>query len=88
MHILFKTSFLLLSQLLITTANAQVAPEAKPNANTPVYKLKIKPKAEPSPALRYTLYPEVRTQVNGNAAQGYYRAFSPEWMSYRNEKEY
>ncbi len=49
MHILFKTSFLLLSQLLITTANAQVAPEAKPNANTPVYKLKIKPKAEPSP---------------------------------------
>ncbi|NBT62639.1 MAG: hypothetical protein EBT02_12780, partial [Planctomycetia bacterium] len=88
MHILFKTSFLLLSQLLITTTNAQVAPEAKPNANTPVYKLKIKPKAEPSPALRYTLYPEVRTQVNGNAAQGYYRAFSPEWMSYRNEKEY
>ncbi|NBS90866.1 hypothetical protein EBS67_12855, partial [bacterium] len=88
MHILFKTSFLLLSQLLITTTNAQVAPEAKPNANTPVYKLKIKPKAEPSPALRYTLYPEVRTQVNGNAAQGYYRAFSPEWMSYRNDKEY
>ena len=88
MHILFKTSFLVLSQLLITTANAQLAPEAKPNANTPVYKLKIKPKAEPSPALRYTLYPEVRTQVNGNAAQGYYRAFSPDWMSYRNEKEY
>jgi len=88
MHILFRTSFLLSSLLLITTANAQVTPEAQPNANTPVYKLKIKPKAEPSPALRYTLYPEVRTQVNGNAAQGYYRAFSPEWMSYRNDKEY
>lgn len=88
MHILFRTSFLLSSLLLITTANAQVNPEAQPNANTPVYKLKIKPKAEPSPALRYTLYPEVRTQVNGNAAQGYYRAFSPDWMSYRNDKEY
>ena len=55
MHLLFRTSFLLSSLLLITTANAQVAPEAQPNANTPVYKLKIKPKAEPSPALRYTL---------------------------------
>jgi hypothetical protein len=88
MHILFRTFCLLSCLLLITTANAQVAPEAQPNANTPVYKIKIKPKAEPIPALRYTLFPEVRTQVNGNAAQGYYRAFSPEWMSYRNEKEY
>ncbi len=88
MHILFRTSCLLVCLLLITTTNAQVAPEVQPNANTPVYKLKIKPKAEPSPALRYTLYPEVRTQVNGNAAQGYYRAFSPDWMSYRNDKEY
>ena len=88
MHLLFKTSFLFSCLLFISNANAQVAPQAKPDANTPVYKLKIKPKAEPSPALRYTLFPEVRTQVNGNAAQGYYRAFSPDWMSYRNDKEY
>lgn len=88
MHILFRTTCLLSCVLFISTVNAQVAPPEKTDANTPVYKLKIKPKAEPSPALRYTLYPEVRTQVNGNAAQGYYRGFSPEWMSYRNDKEY
>ncbi|NBR06119.1 MAG: hypothetical protein EBT92_10150 [Planctomycetes bacterium] len=88
MHLLFRTSCLFSCLLFVTVVNAQVAPEVQPNANTPVYKLKIKPKAEPSPALRYTLYPEVRTQVNGNAAQGYYRAFSPDWMSYRNDKEY
>ncbi len=88
MHIIFRTSCLFSCLLLITTVNAQVAPEAKPNTNTPVYKLKIKPKAEPSPALRYTFFPELRTQVHGNAAQGYYRAFSPEWMNYRNDKEY
>ncbi len=85
---LLRISCLFLCLLFISTINAQVAPQAKPDANTPVYNLKIKPRAEPSPALRYTLYPEVRTQVNGNAAQGYYRAFSPDWMNYRNEKDY
>ena len=86
--LLLRISCLFLCLLFISTVNAQVAPQAKPDANIPVYNLKIKPRAEPSPALRYTLYPEVRTQVNGNAAQGYYRAFSPDWMNYRNEKDY
>ena len=87
MHVL-KISCLFSCLFFMTTVNAQVPPPVKPDPNTPVYHLKIKPKAEPSPALRYTLFPEVRTQVHGNAAQGYYRAFSPEWMSYRNDKEY
>ncbi len=88
MQILFRTIGLASFLLFIATVNAQVAPQPKPDSNHPVYQLKIKPKAEPSPALRYTLYPEVRNQVNGNAAQGYYRAFNPEWMRYRNEKDY
>lgn len=88
MHLLFKTSCLFSFVLVLGVAHAQVAPDVKPDPNNPVFKLKVKPKAEPSPALRYTLYPEVRLQVHGNAAQGYYRAFSPDWMTYRNDKEY
>jgi len=45
--------------------------------------LKIAPQGESSPALRYRLDPEIRKQETGNALTSYYRAFSPEWMSYR-----
>lgn len=45
--------------------------------------LKIFPQGEPKPALQYRLDPEIRNQEAGNALTTYYRAFSPEWMSYR-----
>src|SRR5438128_180345 len=41
----------------------------------------------PSPALRYSLLPEVRDLSPGNAALLYYRAFSPEWLTHRQPNE-
>ncbi len=45
----------------------------------PVKRLTLHPAAAPSPALKYALLPELRDESPGNAALGYYRAFSPEW---------
>jgi hypothetical protein len=45
----------------------------------PPIKLVVQPAAAPVPALKYRLLPEVRDTKPGNAAQFYYRAFSPEW---------
>lgn len=47
----------------------------------PPIKLTLQPMAEPVPALKYYLLPEVRDQNPDNAAQLYYRAFNPEWYS-------
>ena len=75
--------------LLAGVSLSQEKPPASPKSNpVPIFKLKIHPKDEPSPALRYTLFPDTRELVHGNAAQTYYRAFSPDWMSFRNNKEY
>lgn len=53
-----------------------------------VVPLIIYPAAEPVPALRYRLLPEVRDLSPGNAATLYYRACSPEWFSaHRREKD-
>jgi hypothetical protein len=56
-----------------TSAAAQAPPE-------PI-KLTLPPAAEPVPALKYPLLPELTEQTPGNAAQLYYRAFSPEWWA-------
>jgi hypothetical protein len=45
----------------------------------PPIPLVVQPAAAPTPALKYRLLPEVRDTKPGNAAQFYYRAFSPEW---------
>ena len=75
--------------LLAGVSLSQEKPPASPKSNpVPIINLKIHPKDEPSPALRYTLFPDTRELVHGNAAQTYYRAFSPDWMSFRNNKEY
>ncbi|MFN6052960.1 MAG: hypothetical protein ACK47R_19195, partial [Planctomycetia bacterium] len=75
--------------LLATVALSQEKPPASPKSNpVPIIKLKIHPKDEPSPALRYTLFPDTRELVHGNAAQAYYRAFSPDWISFINNKEF
>src|SRR5688500_8032600 len=64
--------------VLLGSATAAVAqPPVKPT------QLTLRPAAAPVPALRYRLLPEVREQSPGNAAQLYYRAYSPEWQSYR-----
>ena len=75
--------------LLAGVALSQEQPPASPKTNpVPIIKLKIHPKDEPSPALRYTLFPDTRELVHGNAAQAYYRAFSPDWISFMNNKEF
>lgn len=56
----------------------------EPDPPPPQYKLlKIHPQAAPSPALMYRLDPEILKQESGNAVQNYYRAYSPEWASFR-----
>jgi hypothetical protein len=50
--------------------------------------LRLSPAAAPVPSLKYRLLPELRDQTPGNAVQGYYRAFSPEWQSFRKEKNW
>jgi hypothetical protein len=42
-------------------------------------KLTLPPAAAPEPALKYQLLPELSEKTPGNAAQLYYRAFSPDW---------
>jgi hypothetical protein len=53
---------------------------AQPPKPEPI-KLTLPPAAEPVPALKYTLLPELSEKEPGNAVQLYYRAFSPEWWS-------
>ena len=76
-----------LSQAPVTgLALATKMPEPPP----PEYRaLTIYPKGAPSPALLYRLDPESRHQEPGNAVQSYYRAFSPDWQSYKTrDKDY
>ena len=56
---------------------------AQSNDNT--IKLELRPAAEPSPALKYQLLPDVPDQSPGNAALLYYRAFSPDWYGWRKQ---
>ena len=55
-------------------------------AEPPMMALKLVPAAEPVPSLKYRLLPELRDQTPGNAIMGYYRAFSPDWQSYRRKQ--
>jgi len=53
-------------------------PTAAQQANEPI-KLTIRPAAAPVPALKYELLPNGKDMTPGNAAQLYYRAYSPDW---------
>jgi hypothetical protein len=63
---------------LLVLAALTVSAAAQPPG--PV-KLTLPPAAEPVPALKYTLLPELSEKEPGNAVLLYYRAFSPEWWS-------
>jgi hypothetical protein len=54
----------------------------------PVFRLTIESMAEPVPALKYTLLPQLRDRQRGNALLRYYRAFTPEWQSHRREPKF
>jgi hypothetical protein len=54
----------------------------------PALALSLAPTAEPIPALKYLLVPELRDQKPGNAVLLYYRAFSPEWQSFRRDPQH
>jgi hypothetical protein len=61
-------------------------PWARAAEEEPPYRLvrlTVHPAAPSVPALRYRLLPELRDTRPGNAAQLYYRSFSPEWVTYR-----
>jgi hypothetical protein len=66
--------------LLLLVASGAVAQDE--DTPPPAVRLTLHPAAEPTPALKYRLLPEVRELSPGNAAQLYYRAFSPEWLTH------
>jgi hypothetical protein len=70
---------LLLLAVLAAPALAQEPP--------PPISLTLSPKAAPVPALKYRLLPELRDLKSGNAVFLYYRAFSPEWQTYRSDSK-
>src|ERR687887_1331563 len=61
--------------LLVT---AVLPARAQPRPGEPI-RLTIHPAAEPVPALKYRLLPELEEQEPGNRALLYYRSPSPEW---------
>jgi hypothetical protein len=56
-------------------------------AQDPPISLALQPTPAPVPALKYTLLPELRDLKPGNAVLMYYRAFSPEWQTYRQDRK-
>lgn len=69
-----------MKRLLAVLALAALAAAAPAQPPGPI-KLELAPAAEPVPALKYVLLPELSEKTPGNAALRYYRAFSPEWWT-------
>ncbi len=63
-------------------ARAQAPEEAPPK------QLVLTPAAESVPAMKYRLLPDLGEQTAGNAIALYFRAYSPEWQSYRHDKNW
>jgi len=76
---------LLLVALLWGVANSALAAE---DAGPKVIKLEVSPQAEPRPALKYQLLPDLAEQEPGNAALFYLRALAWEGRDMFNDKEY
>ncbi len=71
-----------MNRALVFLALAACAAPAAAQAPAPEpIKLVLPPAAEPVPALKYLLLPELSDKTPGNAAFLYYRAFSPEWWT-------
>jgi hypothetical protein len=64
-----------------------VAPGIGQGGETTI-RLEVSPAAAPIPALKYLLLPELKDLSPGNAATGYFRAFSPEWLTHRRDPEF
>lgn len=67
--------------------NVQPGRPTPPPEVVPI-KLVLHSAAEPRPALKYLLLPDIRDQSPGNAALLYYRAYSPEWSFQRYPKDW
>jgi hypothetical protein len=65
---------------LLLAASPGLAQEEGPSVAA--VRLTLHPAAEPIPALKYHLLPELRELKPGNAALLYYRAFSPDWLTH------
>jgi hypothetical protein len=68
------------NRLLAVLALAALAAAAPAQPPGPI-KLALPPAAEPAPAQKHLLMPELSEKAPGNAALLYYRAFSPEWWA-------
>jgi hypothetical protein len=73
-----------MTRLLTLTALLALGGAADAQPLPPV-RLTLAPMAEPTPALKYPLLPELRERTSGNALLRYYRAFSPEWQYHRRD---
>lgn len=73
-----------LALLVLVVSAASAAAQAPPPE--PI-KLTLPPAAEPVPALKYPLLPELSEQTPGNAILLYYRAFSPDWWGNVRNRE-
>jgi hypothetical protein len=72
--------------LTLLVVAALAAPAAAQAPKPEPVKLTLPPAAEPVPALKYMLLPELSEKEPGNAVLLYYRAFSPEWWSYAHQR--
>lgn len=73
---------------LVTFTICAALPVKSLAEDQPAISLRLVPAAMPVPSMKYRLLPELRDQTPGNAIQGYYRAYSPEWQGYRREKNW
>jgi hypothetical protein len=67
---------------------APLVARAQAPEETPPTVLTLSPVAEPVPAMKYRLLPDLREQTPGNAIMLYHRASSTEWHFYRNNKNW
>ncbi|HEV3203852.1 MAG TPA: hypothetical protein VGY77_05685 [Gemmataceae bacterium] len=67
-------------------AAAFLAPPLRAEDMKPIG-LTLRPAPAPTPSLKYKLLPELEDQSPGNAALLYYRAYSPEWQTYKRDPE-
>ncbi|MFO0900365.1 MAG: hypothetical protein U0836_23265 [Pirellulales bacterium] len=73
-----------LAVLLVAASISARADDSGPK----VVKLELSPQAEPRPALKYQLLPDLAEQEPGNAATFYFRALAWEGRDFFNDEEY